>query len=244
MILLTSHHKYFRYHPWDFTFYNTMDILDGLPAKGELTPEQENTLAGNPDQIPTLALHNMREAFVYAKRCCRGMLSDDEVYSSIYESLCAAARNFKPNRIRFFAYAKPYIRGGLSLVWKSKDVVKRSKHVALQLEQELTVLDCAEGADGITGMLHKKTGVPLPPPTEPDIESVQLREEYALIQPLMKSVLTDKEQTVIAFRYKSGMTFERIGKLLDTSRADIQLTHARALKKLRSGARSKLYTIK
>lgn len=237
MILLTSHHKYFRYRPWDFTFYNTMDILNGLPEKGALTQEQESQLIGD---APTLALHNMREAFVYAKRCCRGMLSDDEVYSSIYESLYAAAKNFKPNRIRFFAYAKPYIRGGLSLVWKSKDVVKRGKHIAFQPDQEANTIENTEDADGITGALHRERNIPLPPLTEPDIEAVQVREEYALIQPLMKSMLTDKEQTVIAFRYKSGMTFERIGKLLDTSRADIQLTHARALKKLRSGARSKL----
>lgn len=244
MRLFTSHNKYFRYRPWDFTFYNTMDILNGLPAKGELTPEQEGALAGD---APTLALHNMREAFAYAKKCCRGMLSDDEIYSSIYESLCAAAKNFKPNRIRFFAYAKPYIRGGLSLVWKSKDVVKRGKNMAMthiDLYASASTVEHHEDADGLTGILHREKNPPIPPSTEPDIESVQLREEYALIQPLMKSMLTDKEQTVIAFRYKSGMTFERIGKLLDTSRADIQLTHARALKKLRSGARSKLYTIK
>lgn len=213
------------------------DILDGLPEKGALTPEQESQLIGD---APTLALHNMREAFFYAKKCCRGMLSDDEIYSSIYESLCAAAKNFKPNRIRFFAYAKPYIRGGLSLVWKSKDVVKRGKNeIVPEFEAPEGAQDW-EGSDGITGMFVREKQPKLHPSTEPDIESVQVREEYALIQPLMKSMLTDKEQTVIAFRYKSGMTFERIGKLLDTSRADIQLTHARALKKLRSGARSKL----
>lgn len=215
------------------------DLLEGLPEIG----------AELPDNTPeVLVLHSMREAFFYARQCCRGKLPDDEVYSSIYESLCHAARNFKPGGIRFFGYAKPYIRGGLSKVWRSKDVVRNKKgefqgEIPLFLEAggEVTY-DGAEDSDGLTGIQLRGKITDCTPTCDPDIESVQLREEYALLQPLFKQ-LTDKEQSVIALRYRSGLTFEKIGSLLGTSPADSQVTHARALKKLRRLARQKLGTI-
>lgn len=217
------------------------DLLDGLPEIGSLTRDQEVELIGTSPE--TLALHNMREGFVYAKKCCRAMLSDDEVYSAVYEALCKAANNFKPGHIRFFAYSKPYVRGALSSVWRSKDTVKRGKNaveLVSESDADMSIMEREEDADGITGILFREKHIPIPPLTEHDIESIQIREEYKLLEPLLRSALTDKEQTVIALKYKSGLTFQKIGELLDTSRPDIQVTHARALKKLRSAAKRKI----
>lgn len=240
MRLLTASQKFFRYQPWELLFYS-MDILKGLPEIGTMSRHEENCIAGEPDSDTVLALHNMREAFIYAKKCCRGMLSDDDIFSCCYEALMKAAKNFKSNQIRFFAYAKPYVRGGVSSVWKSKDIVKRGKNAGLQLEEYDYHSEDAEDADGLTGtLINEKPRANLPPISDPEIESIQIREEYKLLEPLLQSVLTDKEQTVIALKYKSGLTFQKIGELLDTSRPDIQVTHARALKKLRSAAKQKI----
>lgn len=246
MILLTAHHKTFRYAPGD-DFSYLMHILDGLPERDSLSRDDENQLAGTDKE--TLILSSMREAFVYAKRCCRGKLPDDEVYSACYEALCEAARNFKPGgTVRFFGYAKQYIRGrsGLAKVWCSKDVVRRGKTTlwehGLIESGKFEYQDEYEGAEGITGVIRQSKEVLLPPSVEPDIDCIQIREEYALLQPMLKQ-LTDKEQSVISLRYRSGLTFERIGGLLGTSPADSQATHARALRKLRRLARQKLGTI-
>lgn len=209
------------------------DILDGLPAVGSEPTDSS---------METLALHNMREAFIYARRCCWGNLSDDEIFSACYEALCHAARNFKAGGIRFFGYAKPYIRGGLSKVWRGKDVVrnKRGEYHEETMLPPVNITDEAdEDSDGLTGMRLRSKVIDKTPSQEPDLESVQLREEYEILRPMLAK-LTDKEQSVIALRYKSSMTFQKIGQLLDTSRADIQVTHARALKKLRIAARRKL----
>lgn len=215
------------------------DILSGLPEINSLTPEQEVELISEP---ATLALHGMREAFYYAKKCCRGMLTDDDIYSACYDALCKAAVNFKPGKIRFFGYAKPYIRGALSSVWKTKDVVKHGKNGMFIVPDVDPSLEFAEEADGITGVLFKeqRKNIPLPPSIEPEMSAIQSRDEWALVEPLMKSILTDKEQAIIKLYYVSGLSFERIGKLLGSSRADCQATNSRALKKLNAAVRTKL----
>lgn len=220
------------------------DLLNGLPEIDSLARDQELTV-----EPETLALHNMREGFFYAKKCCRAMLSDDDIYSAVYEALCKAANNFKPGKIRFFAYSKPYVRGALSTVWREKNVVKRANNaVEIPMDEpavwaeETQGLELPESEGGITEIIavqKGKTKRPIPA-NEFEFEALQIREEYKLLKPLLRSVLTDKEQTVIALKYKSGLTFQKIGELLDTSRPDIQVTHARALKKLRSAAKRKI----
>lgn len=212
-----------------------------------MTPETESSLAGTPDCEPTLALHNMREAFLYARKCCRGMLTDDEIYSACWDALCKAAKNFKSGKIRFFGYAKPYIRGALSQVWKSKDVIPNKPYVVrtrkgepTRLIEEMESEDIAEEADGITGVFRKARFVNIFPTVQPELDAIQSREEWKLLEPLIQSTLTDKEQTVITLRYKSSLSFERIGALLKISRQDIQTTHAVALKKLQRAVKKKL----
>lgn len=225
------------------------DLLNGLPEINSLTLAQENKLATscNPDDKSILVLSAMREAFFYAKQCCRSKLPEDEVFSSCFESLSHAAKNFKPDRIRFLGYAKPYVRGGLSKVWRSKDVVRNKKgewHDELSLRPPRDGGEAeTEDADGLTGVILRRNMMESAPICNPEIDSIQLREEYEIIKPMFKQ-LTDKEQSVIVLRYRSGFTFERIGALLGTSPADSQVTHARALKKLRRLVKHTLGTIK
>lgn len=99
-----------------------------------------------------------------------------------------------------------------------------------------------DDSDRLTEWIMASKKMDATPTSTPDINAIEVREEYELLKPMLKQ-LTDKEQSVIALRYRSEFTFERIGALLGTSPADSQVTHARALKKLRRLAKPKLGTV-
>lgn len=200
------------------------DLLNGLPEIGSLTRAQEVESIGSPE---ILVLHSMREAFYYAKRCCRGGLLDDEIYSACYDALCKAAKNFKPDKIRFFAYAKPYVRGALSTAWRGKDIVKGTKN-AMELTEcpvdSEDILEKYEGAEGLTSILSVPKKMKYTAPTcDPEIESIQLREEWRLVEPLIKTTLTDKEQKHHFFSCIPGN-----GELLQTLNMDTVEKNIRA----------------
>jgi len=198
-------------------------LLRGLPTV-TLTAEVELDLArkGDEDSRNDLALHNMREAFFYALACAK-TLPPDEVYSLCYKALSAAARNFEPGRTsRFFAFAKPYIRGEIYRTFK------RLTHVVTKAEtMEIPVeADDEDLASANFEAFQKATAV------APDFESIQARDEWASIKPLLAE-LTERERMVLQLFYQSGFNFSQIGKLLHVSREAIRVTHVHAIKKVR-----------
>lgn len=236
----------------------THKLLRGLPSE-RLNPEQEQLLARNlvrPDKEVSgnvkqaarnlLVIHAMWESFFYARRCCRMKLPDDEIYSLSYDALCRAVSNFRPGKIRFFAYAKVYVRGAICKAWKQKDVVKNSSsHESLMIEDVWSTLqhgeervDMEDGRYGfcastLTDWQQKFREKKLFPDCEdPDFSTVHTHEIWSILEPFLKG-LSSREREVITMMYKQGLNLREIGDQLKVRRQAIDITHQRALKKLR-----------
>ena len=205
-------------------------LLKGIPEVGSLTPEQEGRLAGGDEAaLETLVLANLREGVYYAKGSASGCgFSDGELLSAVYDALSAAAQNFQPNRIRFFSYAKPYVRGAISRLRKSNDLVKRVRTVE-PLPVEPTD---DEPEDGDISVRPTKPAE-LPPCELPDFEGLFAREEFARLAPLLRSALDEKSRVVLELNYQGGLNLREIADLLGVTRSDVQHVRHAALKKLR-----------
>ncbi len=179
-----------------------------------LTPEEEKT--ATPE---SLIMHSMREAFLYAFKCCRGNLEEGEVLSACYLALDDASKNFKPHhsaRLRFFAYAKPYVRGKIIAEFRAKDVVRRARdHESIQTREDTGVYSQNEE------FFH-----------EPD--ATHAHEEWESLKPLIDEVLSEKESMILELRYHGGLNFRQIGNLLGVSRSNTQNEHREALLKIRN----------
>lgn len=233
-------------------------LLDGLPEES-LPPADEQEIAKKilrcrPARVPKLenqlVLHSMREAFFYARKCCRCQLPDGEIYSLAYEALSKATTTFTPKRIRFFAYAKVFIRGGICRVWKSQDVIRRipkEKMVVADFGLSKTIVAlskvCSKIDDfkfdgGEEQALPLRKNISLPSDfssqsVEPAFEAIHAQEIWKALEPLIDGKLSEKEAQVIDLRYKKDLTFEEIGAIIGATRSWAQILHARALVKLR-----------
>jgi len=206
------------------------DILRGLPTE-KMTKEAEAAAfaAGDTD---SLVLGHMKEAFLYARRCCREMLPAEEIYSLCYKALDHAVKNYRPapGRPRFFGYAKVYIRGEISREWKRKDVVRNSSSNAETLQTETGEEDFSDHDS-----VHYKPAyvAGYSDSQDPDWSGILTRDLIDKLEPIIKSKLTNQEQTVLALHYSQDLNFSEIGTLLGVSRSASQSTHGTALKKLR-----------
>lgn len=196
-------------------------LLEGIPEE-KLSVEQEEALLRAGDRV-TLIAHNTLEAFYYGQGTHQSHgLSDGEILSAAYDGLTAAAKNFQPGRLRFFAYAKPYIRGALSRATRANCVVKTVREA-----EPLPAEEPEEPEDNY-----------VPPHTtvahhEPDVETICLREEWTQIRPVLFKVLDEKERIIIELNYIGGLNLREISDLLGVSRSDIQHKRMKALKKVR-----------
>lgn len=98
-------------------------VLKTVPA-GPITPEREAELlkAGDKD---TLILESMYEAFLYATECSKGREGEPEVFSACYAALKKASGRFDPKfKVRFFPFAKAFVRGELKLERRRLRVVR------------------------------------------------------------------------------------------------------------------------
>lgn len=217
-------------------------LLRGLPKK-QLTLQEEQTLAvtiqksrkKDAETINELALHTMREAFYYALACAR-KLTPEEVFSLCYIALRASARNFKPGRVRFFAYSKPYVRGEVCRAFESLRIVRNGTTQALGPEYAggFEIEDCNPTECQTRVQFDSRLVV-----AEADTEGVMAREEWQLILPILQTKLSEKERMVLELRYQSGFNFRQIGDLLSVSRSDTQATHERAINKVRCALKGK-----
>jgi RNA polymerase sigma factor (sigma-70 family) len=221
-------------------------LLRGLPKK-QLTLEEEHLLSikiqkskkKDVESINELAMHAMREAFYYGLACAK-VLSPEEIFSLCYIALRASAGNFKPGRVRFFAYSKPYVRGEVCKTFEALKVVRNATTQALDSEyinggseiEDYNPTECQIGPRG--AQFDARLVV-----TEDGIGGIMAREEWKLILPILQSKLSEKERMVLELRYQSGFNFRQIGDLLSVSRSDTQATHERAINKVRCALRGK-----
>ena len=227
------------------------NLLRGLPEKG-LPPERENELSKkiqvakkrgseDEDSINELALSAMREAFFYGLVCAKGLPPGD-VYSLCYTALRAAAGNFQPRIIRFFAYAKPYVRGEICRAYEALKVVHKGEHESLapdmisdgetESEDHLLSLNPSDAYE--RAKTFYKADI-----VEADLNSIMLKDDFKLLRPVIATKLSEKERLVLQLVYEGGFNFRQIGSLLRVSRSDTQATLHRALVKLRCGMRQK-----
>jgi RNA polymerase sigma factor (sigma-70 family) len=180
-----------------------------------------------------LVLASLRDAFFYARKCARARLPDEEIVSLCYAALVRAAARVNPGKGRFFAYAKPYIRGAVCRAWRSLDVVRNGGNAES--------LDTNPDADDGDEYDNNKERVD---PVDPEFGLIDLTEKWAIVEPLLKK-LSPSERTVLNLRYQQGLNFREIGDKLKVTRSATQGTHARALRKLRNALlrQHKLYDL-
>lgn len=206
-------------------------LLEGLP-RGGLGEEAEQVFtkilakykggAARDKALSQLVLSHMRDAFFYARRCCNGKLADDEIFSLCYSALERAAHRHHYSRGRFFAYAKPYLRGAIYRKWKTMDAVRGAGRT-----ESLDAMDCAENDADIDPINSEDTIA------DPEFELVDLREKWELVKPLMAR-LSASERRVLELHYSGGMNFREVADLMGVTRSATQGTHSRALRKIRN----------
>lgn len=212
-----------------------------------MTREREDELLATKDN-ENLVLGYMREAFLYARKCCRGKLPQDEIFSLCYKALAHAAKNFKRQNEaqRFFGFAKIYVRGEIAREWKRKDVVRNSSsHETLPPVVDPDDADSHDGDKYHSESNFLKARKPMDaifPVTQPDWEGLCAKDLISELAPMIKGRLTNQEQLVMAMHYSQDLSFSEVSRLLGVSREAIRSTHTAALKKLRSalGANERL----
>ena len=230
-----------------------MKLLESLPPD-VFTRDQEFDLARkiqhapNDDDINSLVLHTMRDAFLYSKRVCRNKIADDELFSLCYLALRRSAKRFRPGTLRFMAFSKIAIRGEISDYWKTIDVVKHSS-----LHEEETTKYLHNGWAAVFLPAGASTGDGefddadyedwnfkpafdqlIEPHEEADFRSIDFRERLRIVEDIIKKKLTEQEQMVIDLVYRGHLNFQQIGDLTATTRSAAQSTHAKALRKIRN----------
>lgn len=186
-------------------------LLAGLPT-AVLTEPQERKCAQTARGRTKLVLHTMREAFWYARKCCRAALADDVIYSVCYAALRASAARYKPARGRFFPFCKVNVRGQISREWRRQNVVKHSdQHDSLDVDPKPLDESVAE----------------------PEFGLMEIHERLELVNPILRTKLTRHEQQIIELRYQAGFNFTKIGKFFNLSRQRIELMHREALLKVK-----------
>lgn len=213
-------------------FQTPFKPLESLP-KEKLTLAQEFELGGRIQKkkssadIETLVLHNMHEAFLYAKKVCRAQINDGLIFSVCYRALDRMAKMYKPRKLRFFVYAKVAIRGELSNYRESLSVVRNAVTISSDVEPD----DKIDGSEIflVTGARPKV----LEPHTDPETNSLEQKESIALIRATMARILNEQEMMIMDLVHKAGFNFQEIARLLGISRSAVQATYSHTLKKVR-----------
>lgn len=206
----------------------TERLLHGLPTTKFSTDFEDGLFeSGELEKRQIAVLHNMREGFFYARAVCKQKLPEDVIYSAVYKALEHASRNYRPGTkpgVRFFAYAKPYIRGEICNEWKSLNVVWRGDCVSLGLAQEIDSEDDSE--------------IPVPEggTVDPAFYEIFVRDILSLLAATMES-LTLREQEVIKLVYFRHYLLREVAEHWGVSRSAAQNTLMRAMKKIRKAAR-------
>lgn len=212
------------------------DILNGLPLVGLISESAEKMLKERNDKraIDKLVLGFMREAFCYSKKCARGKLPDDEIFSLSYKALNAAARKFDPARGRFFIFAKIYLRWEIKHAWAEKSVVRNAGGPDTCLHDHCEAEDILNEREET---IVPEYDHPLDPLESPhshfDFERVEFNERMAQILPLLRQ-LNPNERMVIEMRFRTGWDFAKIGREIGRSRERVRQIALEAIEKVKA----------
>lgn len=198
----------------------THDLVKGLP-KTPLPPNKERMASQK-----LLVEHSMRQAFFYARKCCRRAIPDDEIFSICYSALKASASNFIAGNLTFFAYSKVYIRGALHRSWKTKDLVPHTPRRNL--------VDYDHYYHESEHTPSKVGATPIELTVEPNFQTIHNHDLGEFLKKYLASPrLRALHRKVLNFRFHEDLTFEEIGKEIGSSRQFAQETYKNALTILR-----------
>lgn len=228
-----------------------MSFFESLPESfppGEVRAQEKILAAritkGDEEAANELVLRNMREAILYT-RCVSKNVEQGVLMSLCYETLLRNAKRFDASRQRFFAFAKPGLRGALYRNYNKEsahqppfkpDVVPAPEGKKLNhgdSTEERASQREEECYDSQSGQI-----------VEPDMESIFTRDRWELVKPVIAQKCSEQEQMVLTLTYVSGLNFQEVGDLLGVTRSAVQRTHWRAVKKLRTelGRRKQLFS--
>lgn len=207
--------------------------LDSFP-KERLAAKEEAALAqGTESQLETLVLHTMREAVIYARKCVRETIPDDELISLCYEALSRSAKRWKSGWARFFAFSKPAVRGVVRKSWTQKNSVKgvpgeKTVHTDALPQPSNYIFDQDNLEDDdkeVTPEHEIQTGGGL--------EHVYISERMELVTEIIKKVCNKRQREILDMVYQGHLNFKQVADLMGISRAAVQRAHQVALLKVR-----------
>lgn len=205
-----------------------MKYSDYIPLNEQL----EAVLAAQlPDETAAqeLVMGSMQNAVKYLSRVSKGGKSEDELISLCYAALVKAVRNFKPEKGRFFPYAKVYLRSALFSSWKSRGAVRHAETIS---EGELIHINISDRNqefshdDDIDTCGHDSEGF--------GFDAIDTKERWAAASAVLLKVTTEHERTILQLRFTLDYSFERIAGFMGTTRSAAQGSCERALRKIRA----------
>lgn len=203
-----------------------MKLSDYLPLNEQL----EAALAAQlPDETAAqeLVMGSMQNAVKYLSRVSKGGKSENELISLCYAALVKAVRNFKPEKGRFFIYAKVYLRSALFSSWKSRSVVRHAETISEGEMFHILIGDQEPTHDD-------SEGVVVGPSEDFNFDAIDTKERWAAASAVLSKVTTEHERTILQLRFTLDYSFERIAGFMGTTRSAAQGSCERALRKIRA----------
>jgi len=183
-------------------------------TKERLTPAQERQYASM-HWWGKLIEGNLHEAIVYLKKMSRGRFAEGELVSFAYDGMKQAAKNFDPERNRFFTWAKPHIRGKMFAAMR-----EQTRYAALTSGTLSSPETHEENPE--TGVVEDMPRWTNEPSVDFDHEEMHYRTHFlSEIKGVMEHVLKHQEQIVVTERIWGDLRYREIGEKhgFSTSRA-------------------------
>ncbi len=210
------------------------------------TPEEETELfkrakKGDETAREFLITNHLLFAAMQAQQLVAGRLPKDEVISAANYAVMKAYQKFDPSLgYRFTTYLRPFIRGEVSSLWKSKftgnvpdpSISTAAGYPDMSTVQEIYSFNCNNGssAKSSVGRFYDFEDHPG--------ERLDLEKFNREVLGKVLARLSKRDQKLIHLVYVDGLSFADIARQRGVSRAAVQATHARLLKRLKRALKS------
>lgn len=227
-----------RYYPegTDLTYTNITHAQErDLFAKAK---------AGDKEAHDFLITNHLLFAANEGRKWSRGKLPEDEVISAANEALMIAFGRFDPSRDnRFSSFLRPFIRGAIATLWRSKNAVDTPEggHSGVPLEDGRIGTAAEFVVGGLNGesspedTLIKRPRRHREPSEEQTVEQDEHAEFLLKLLESAKDCLTEQEALVIQLYYgEERMTLDDIAVKIELKdRRYVHQIKNRAIEKLR-----------
>jgi len=211
-----------------------------------ITHEQERDLfvkakAGDQEAADFLVTNHLLFAANEGRKWSRGKLPEDEVISAANEALMEAFKRFDQTRDnRFSSFIRPFIRGAIATLWRSKNAVDTPEggRSGVPLDDS----DRSSMVDGLIVMEHSpddtmvtRTKKRHDPSEEQTVEQDEHAEFLLNLLESAKDVLDEQEALVISLYYgEERLTMDQIAvKIKLKDRRYVHQIKNRAIEKLK-----------